>query len=428
MKNLIYIAVLIAIYYAIRFLSPDFTIEEISTLLVGVMLLSSYLFSNLIKKIKLPRLTGYMLMGAILGTSGIGILTQDVVDNLQFLENLALSFIALTAGGELRFDIIRKYRRSLGWILSGQIIIIFTGMVGAFYLIAGQIKFFTELQPLVVLGFSVLFAGTALSTSPATTIGIITELQSAGKITNFVLIITVLKAIFLILVFPVIITMSRFLFVESGSFNLGVLKEIILQLLASFAIGIIMGGVIIWYLKKVKVEMSIFLLGAILAITEVSSLFGLEILLTSLVTGIVVQNFSKYGNRLITNIEVFSLPVYVIFFCFAGASLHLEILGQMLFVTLFLVVARLVLNYLGNLAGAVIAGESRLVRNISWMGYIGQAGIALGLGIIIEKNLPSDIGKYFFAILISTVVLNEMIGPVLLKYVFIKSGEAANTE
>jgi hypothetical protein len=58
------------------------------------------------------------------------------------------------------------------------------------------------------------------------------------------------------------------------------------------------------------------------------------------------------------------------------------------------------------------------------MGYIGQAGIALGLGVIIEQNLPDEIGKYFLTILISTVVINEMLGPVLLKYIFVKSGEA----
>ena len=76
-----------------------FGIEEISTLVVGIMLLTSYLFSDIVKKIKLPRLSGYMIMGVILGSSGIGLLTEEIIDGMQFLENLALSFIALTAGG-----------------------------------------------------------------------------------------------------------------------------------------------------------------------------------------------------------------------------------------------------------------------------------------------------------------------------------------
>jgi Kef-type K+ transport system membrane component KefB len=291
-------------------------------------------------------------------------------------------------------------------------------------LIAGYIPFLSGLNRFMVLGFAILFAGISLSTSPSTAIGIITELQSQGKVTNIVLIITVLKAILLILFFPIIITLSKQFYLESVSFNLSLLTDISLQLLASVLTGIVMGGVIIWYLKKVKVEMSLFLLGITLAITEVSSLFGLEVLLTSLVTGIVVQNFSRHGQSLISGIEIFSLPIYVIFFCFAGAKLHVEILGEALLITFILVLARFLLNYAGNYVGAVLAREDRFIKNYSWMGYIGQAGIALGLGVIIKQNLPDETGEYFLTILISTVVINEMLGPILLKYIFVKSGDA----
>ena len=125
MKQIIYILIFMGIFFVIKILIPDFGIEEISTLVVGIMLLTSYIFSNIVKKIKLPRLSGYMLMGIILGTSGIGVLTDEIVNNLKFLENLALSFIALTAGGELRFKLVKVYKKSIIYILFSQIIIIF---------------------------------------------------------------------------------------------------------------------------------------------------------------------------------------------------------------------------------------------------------------------------------------------------------------
>jgi Kef-type K+ transport system membrane component KefB len=424
MIQVIYIAIFIGIFFFIKILIPDFGIEEVSTLVVGIMLLTSFLFSEIVKKIKLPRLSGYMLMGVILGTSGIGVLTEDIIDGMQFLENLALSFIALTAGGELQFSQVKVYKKSLLYILTSQMAIIFLGMTVVFFLIAGYFQFFDDLNQYMILGFAILFAGTSLSTSPATAIGIITELQSEGKVTNIVFIITVLKALLLILFFPIIITLSKQFYMETISFNLSLLTEISIRLLASVVTGIVMGGIIIWYVKKVKVETSLFLLGITLAITEVSSLFGVEVLLTSLVTGIVVQNFSSHGRSLIQGIEIFSLPIYVIFFCFAGASLHLEILGEALTITFVLIIARFLLNYAGNYVGAVLAKEDRFIKNYSWMGYIGQAGIALGLGVIIEQNLPDKIGNYFLTIIISTVVINEMLGPVLLKYIFVKSGEA----
>lgn len=424
MTQFFYLLIFIGVFFFIKILVPDFGIEEISTFIVGIMLLTSYLLSNIVKKMKLPRLSGYMLMGVILGSSGVGILTDDIVDNLQFLENLALSFIALTAGGELKFSQLKAYKRSISFILSSQISIIFLGMVLIFYILADYLPFLSELNRFMVLGLAILFAGTSLATSPATAIGIITELKSKGKVTDIVFIITVLKALLLILFFPIIIILSKQLYFGSASLNLSLLSEITLQLLASILTGIVMGSIIIWYFKKVKVEMSLFLLGITLTITEISSIFGFEILLTSLVTGIVVQNFSRHGQSLISGIEIFSLPIYVIFFCFAGASLHLDILRKALLITFILVIARLLLNYAGNYIGAVLAREDQYIKNISWMGYIGQAGIALGLGIMIEQNLPGNIGEYFLTILISTVVINEMLGPILLKYIFVKSKEA----
>lgn len=428
MKQSIYILIFIVIYFGIDHIAPAKVVEEMSTLLIGIMLLTSYLLSNIAKKVGLPRLSGYMIMGTILGASGLGILKSEIMENMQFLENLALSFIALTAGGELRFRQVKQNKKTILYILIGQIVIIFSGMVVVFYIISGQIPYLQQFSSYIILGLAILYAGTALSTSPATTMGIITELQSEGRVTNIVLIITVLKAIFLILIFPIIITLSKTFFYDNVSINFALFRGIFVQLLISVGSGVIIGGIIIWYIKKVKVETSLFLLGTILAITEISSLFGLDILLTSIVAGIVVQNFSSHGQSLISGIEIFSLPIYVIFFCFAGASLHLDLLGDAFIVTILLVIARFLLNYAGNYLGAFLAKEDRVVKNVSWMGYIGQAGVALGLGIVIKQNLPAQVGQYFFTILISTVVINEMLGPVLLKYVFIKAKEAKISE
>jgi Kef-type K+ transport system membrane component KefB len=271
--------------------------------------------------------------------------------------------------------------------------------------------------------FGLLFAGTALSTSPATTIGIITETNAHGGVTNLVLFITVLKAIVLIIFFPILIMITTGLTAENGVTESDLIPRFMIQFFKSILSGATFGALIIWYLKKVKVEISIFLLAITLAISELGLLFEFDVLLTAMICGIIVQNFSARGDDLIKGIEIFSLPVYVIFFCFAGASLHLEVLSKALLLTFFLVIIRLVLNFIGNYIGAAVVGESHDVKRYSWMGYIGQAGIALGLGIIIEKSLPAEYGKFFLTILISTVVINEMIGPILLKLTFEKAKE-----
>ena len=196
MKNSLFIIIFIGIFLVIKTLPYELTVQEVSTLLVGVMLLTSYLFSDIIKKYNLPKITGYMIMGVILGPSGLQFINNDIIDNLQFLENLALSFIALAAGGELKFSILKNYKKSLSLILISQLFIIFFGIVILFSIIAQFLPFLSGLSNSIIIGFAILFAGTALSTSPATAIGIITEVEAKGKITNIILAITVLKAIF----------------------------------------------------------------------------------------------------------------------------------------------------------------------------------------------------------------------------------------
>ena len=70
-----------------------------------------------------------------------------------------------------------------------------------------------------------------------------------------------------------------------------------------------------------------------------------------------------------------------------------------------------------------MAGEDTFVRHKSWLGFIGQAGIALGLGMIIKNSIPGDTGNQILSIAVATVVINELLGPILFKYVLVKANE-----
>lgn len=425
MKKISISILLIAIFYGIKssFYQEGGLMAE-STILTGLVLVTAYLLALILTKIKLPKLTGYMILGVILGPIGLNFLNHEILERLSFLERLALSFIALTAGGELKYERIKKYTKSILYLLSGQIIVVFAGLFVLFIGLSKYIPFISGLEDNLIMGFSILFAATAISTSPAVTIGIITELRSKGKLTDIVLSITVLKSIFLVITFPLIITWAKFYLVEGISFNTELIKDLLSQILGSIGLGVFLGFLVIWYLKYIKVERSIFLLGVAIVITELSSMLNMEILVISIIVGIMVENFSDQGESLIVGVERSSLPLYIIFFCFAGAGLHLETLKQAFILTVFLVTSRVVFLFIGNYLGAVLAAEEKIIKNISWLGFIGQAGIAVGLATIIENTLPGAIGSQFKTILIASVVINELMGPIFFKYILIKSREA----
>lgn len=424
MARIIITVLLLIIFYFVKYVvnyGGDLSAE--TTMLTGIMLLSSYLLAISLKNIKLPKLSGYMLMGIILGPIGLNFLTHDILSNLKFLENLALSFIAITAGGEFKRERVRKILKTVIYLITGQSVFVFVGLFVLIIILAEYIPYLAGLESNLLIGFAIMFAGTATAKSPAITIGIITELKSRGKMTDVVLAVTIIKSILLILLFPLMITAAKIFIIEGTSLNIKMLTELSVQFLSSIGLGTVLGALTIIYIKYINKEVSLFMLGIAIIIMEISALFNVEILLASLVTGIIVENFSKHGDSLIQGIEASSLPLYIIFFCFAGADLHLGTLKQAMLLTTLLVLGRLFLIYAGNYAGALFAGESRNIKNLSWMGFVGQAGIAVGLATIIENTFPGAVGQQLKTILIATVVINELIGPIFFKYILIKSGE-----
>lgn len=425
MKKVIAILVLFVIYVA----SHEFYLQRASEYsdlitLTGIVLISAYFLALLLKNVNLPKLTGYMVLGIIIGPVGLNFLDHEKLLDLKFLESMALSFIAVTAGGEFKYSRIKKYTKTVVALLSGQLIFVFFGLLLSLIIFSEYIPFFSELDQNLIVGFAILFAGTAVSKSPATTMGIITELKARGKITNIVLSVTVLKSILLVLFFPALLMWSKIFLIENTTINLDMLSDVAIDIFSSVVIGAISGFFIIWYLKFIKAHQSIFLLGIIIIITEASSIFSVDILLTSMIAGIIVENFSDKGESLILNIEKSSLPFYIIFFSFAGAGLHLGTLQKAFVLTLFLVATRLLFLYFGNWLGSLAVKEDQQVKQLSWLGFVGQAGIAVGLGTIIENTFPGDVGTTFKTILVSSVVINELIGPILLKYLLVKTREA----
>jgi Kef-type K+ transport system membrane component KefB len=423
-KKTLILILLITVFLGVKHMfMPGENIQAESTILTGMILLGAYLFALIIKNLNLPKLTGYMILGIILGPIGFNFLNGEMLDQLKVLESMALSFIALTAGGEFKFKEIRKYSKTMIFILIGQVLAVFFGLLILINLIAGKIQFLSVLDPRLLFGFSIILAGIAVSKSPATTIGIITELNAKGKVTDIVLSTTVVKSILLVIAFPLIVAWAKLYLIEGTVINIELIGELSFNILGSIAIGIILGLVIIWYMKSIKVEKAVFMLGVSIIITAMSALLDFEILLISIVTGIVVENFSEQGESLIDAVERSSLPLYILFFCFAGAGLHLDTLKSALSLTVMLVVARLAFIYIGNYLGAAIAKEDKMIKNYSWLGFVGQAGIAVGLATLIENTFPGEIGNQIKTILIATVVINEFMGPILFKYLLVKSRE-----
>jgi len=142
-----------------------------------------------------------------------------------------------------------------------------------------------------------------------------------------------------------------------------------------------------------------------------------------MVAGFFVQNFSDSGAKLIDAIEESSLPIFVIFFAIAGASLNFPLFLENWLLALILVGLRMLTTFQGTYLGGKLTGAPEIVNRYGWMGFIGQAGLSLGLSVLVTRNIPGAIGVNIRTLIISTIAINQIIGPILFRYSLSKAGE-----
>jgi Kef-type K+ transport system membrane component KefB len=130
--------------------------------------------------------------------------------------------------------------------------------------------------------------------------------------------------------------------------------------------------------------------------------------------GFFVQNFSKFGSYFIESLERVSLPVYVLFFSLAGASLNLKSLALCWPIALCVVGVRMVGLFAGSWLAGTLSHDPRVFNRNAWMTYITQAGVAIGLAQLAEKQFP-EIGVHLNTIVLAIIAISQIVGPITFK-------------
>ena len=115
--------------------------------------------------------------------------------------------------------------------------------------------------------------------------------------------------------------------------------------------------------------------------------------------------------------------IYVIFFTITGAALALDIFLATWPIAVILFVVRLVGIISGSLVGGIVACDPMRRNRLLWMAFVTQAGVALGLAREVAAEFPM-FGDAFATMVISVVVINESVGPILFKSAIRRTGEA----
>jgi Kef-type K+ transport system membrane component KefB len=394
-----------------------------AALVFGFLMLAGFILGEILSRWAIPKITGYLVAGMICGPSLLGLVDNAVVKHLRLVDELALALIALTAGGELKLASLKKRARGILTIVVVQTLVVFATVTFCFMFLRENLGIFQGLSYSQTIAVASILGLIATAKSPSTTVAVIIETRSKGQITDTVLGATVLKDIVVLVCFSLLMSAILPYFEEGGSVEkVTGLMSILFEVVLSLVVGSAFGGLMILYYRFVGKKRMLFVIAAAFILISLSNTFHLSALLAAVAAGFVVSNFSKQGGRFLRGLEKACEPVFLIFFCLAGASLNLSVMVAIWFVVLIYVGLRTGFTWVGTWLGAFAAAEPEGVRKYAWTGFIGQAGVSLGLASIVRNLLPS-IGPIIADLIVGAIIFNQIFGPIIFRWALIKTGE-----
>jgi Trk K+ transport system NAD-binding subunit/Kef-type K+ transport system membrane component KefB len=387
-------------------------------------------------QVGLPYITGYLLAGMVAGPFVLNLIPEGASTELRYIDEISLAVIAFVAGSELYLKEIRSRIKSIAWVTGSVMLVTFALGGAALFFLTELIPFTQGMDMTSRVAVAVLGSTILLALSPASTIAVIKEVRAKGAFTATVLGVTVTMDVVIILLFAVSVAVASALLTGLG-FNISFVLLLLIDLVAAIAAGWLVGRLLQATLstnlnKYVKIGVLLLIGFTVFAtafwLVEFSQdnlpwEIHVEPLLAAMIAGFYVTNFTNFRDEFASLLHDVGPAVYVAFFTLTGVALKLDILLTTLPIALALFVVRAGGIAIGSFFGGKVAGERDEFNKYAWMGLITQAGIALGLAREVAVEFPT-LGDAFATLVISVVVLNEIFGPMFLKFALRRAGEA----
>ena len=418
----------------------DFSIFAYVAILLFVALFSS----RLMRVIKLPNVTGYIITGIIMGPFVFGLLfnnfsfdniSQSIiykhVDKIGWVSTVALGFIAFSIGTSFKRATIKAL---------GNRVIIITALeaLGASLLVIIALIVARFIFPQYVSWQIVLtLAAIASATAPAATLMVIKQYNARGPLVNTLLPVVALDDAAALILFAVLFQIASALAGGTISPYTIIIKPL-LEILISLGVGVALGFLIslmnglfksrnnrlIWCIFSVFAALGFYYLFK----SEMMGGFELSSLLICMMAGAIYTNFVKDSNRTLDVMDRFTAPIYMMFFVISGASLDLSIFFNsdgliVVVIAAIYIVFRVIGKWAGAFAGASITRCEPQVKKYLGFALVPQAGVAIGLSTTAYKlfsDNPSEecqkAGALILAIILTSTLVYELIGPMVAKF------------
>lgn len=422
-RALLTIAAVVALTYATRsFVPRGATITGSGAALAfGFLLVAAIQAAHVFEKLRMPHLTAYIMVGLVFGPEVLGIISAKMLPDLALVKGTAVGLIAFLAGCELNLRRLAPKLRAIGAISACSILATATLLFALMYGVTHILPISADYTTWQRIAVALVCANVIAAFSPAVVIGLISETRARGPLSEMAMSIVVLADLVIVVTYAISSTLAHGAFPGSGRGGLGLLVP---HIFGSIVVGAILGAILAVYARRVGMRSGIFTVAILFVAAEAGAALHLNPLLVGLAAGLFLENVSPVGGELLSRgAESVALPTFAIFFAVVGAEVHLK---AFLHVAPFALAAA-ALRAIGIFAGTHIAArivrlDPQLARRVPF-GLLPQAGVAIALAsLVLSDHKPW--GSVFGTVILGTIVVNELVAPVLFKNAIIAAGEA----
>ena len=397
-------------------------------LMLGIFIVTGRLFAVLFEKMRLPSIVGLLVGGVILGSSGLNLINFEDIQQLSFLSNLALAFVALSLGLEFKAATIRSLGVGISVLIVLECVLTFFLIGVGTWLVTGSLPF----------GLAAGAVGAA--SAPTAPLAIASEFKAKGPLTCAIFAITGFDDAISIVIFSFASTLALILYSKNFGYvsqEQGGWHQLLVEPLWEVGLAVLV-GVILGYLYRLlthKVDdgriLLLWIIGMMFLAEGISFILDYSLILCNMVVGVVIINqiSSVQEAKLLRALEALMPIIFVLFFVFAGAQLNVRLIPSIGLAGLVYMVCRTLGKWLGASVGASMAKLPPNIRKYSWAGLLSQVGVGLGLAMILLDKFRTlgatavAMGQQILVIVTATSIVFEVAAPILTKWALLKAGE-----
>jgi Kef-type K+ transport system membrane component KefB len=381
-------------------------------MLFGVLLALGLLTGEAVRRyLSLPRITGYVLVGAALGPEGTALLDGNALFELRLLVDLAIGLVVFELGSRLDLAWLRRNR----WLFVAAL----AESLFCFLAIYAALSYF---------GFRALLAAMAAAigtaTSPAVVLLVSSDLRSEGQITERMILLTAVNTMFAYLVVALLLPFLHLDHqVDLGTALLHPLYVFIgAVVLGAAASGLMMQAA--RWLGKDEGRQFVLIVAVLVMTIGLAHGLKLSVAVTLVTLGLFARNFDRRHVLLPVRLGHGGQLFFVILFVLTGASLEFHAFE---IAAAAAVAAFVIMRFLGKALGLLIFGKPSGIPP----GGAGLLAMALlpmsGLAVVMVRDtitLYPSFGRELAAVVLSAVVILEIVGPIATQFALRRAGEA----